>query len=540
MKSRYNILLAACILCILVLAGCKGSTGSAGTAGPTMPVIQSMAISGVPAARTGTITIKVSAQSAEGLALTYAWSVTTGWSIASGSATDTVTIAAPNMILANGYATVTVTDTQSRSAVGTAALSTHDGSWGTASLIEIDNAGSALGPQIAFDQNGNAIAVWYQSDGTRDNIWSNRYVVGAGWGTAEIIETDNAGNAYNPRIAVDPNGNAIAVWQQSDGTRNNIWANRYVVGTGWGTAALIETDNAGSASSPQIAFDRNGNAIAVWYQSNGTRDNIWANRYVVSTGWGTAGLIETDNTGDAYNPQVAFDQDGNAIAVWYQSDGRRFNILANRYVAGTGWGSAELIEIDNAGSAFNPQIVIDRNGNAMAVWYQSEGTRNNIWANRYVAGTGWGTAGLIETNNAGSASSPQIAFDPNGNAIAVWYRSDGTWDNIWANRYVAGTGWGVAGLIETDHTGSAFSPQIAIDWNGNAIAVWYQSDGTRNNIRANRYVAGTGWGLAGLIETDNAGSAYNPQIAFDQNGSAIAVWYQSDGARNNIWANRFE
>jgi hypothetical protein len=52
-----------------------------------------------------------------------------------------------------------------------------------------------------------------------------------------------------------------------------------VAGVGWGTAALIETDNAGGAVAPQIAVDPTGNAIAVWYQFDGTRFNIWANRF---------------------------------------------------------------------------------------------------------------------------------------------------------------------------------------------------------------------------------------------------------------------
>jgi hypothetical protein len=47
--------------------------------------------------------------------------------------------------------------------------------WGTAALIEADNAGGAYGPQIALDANGNALAVWSQNDGTRSNIWSNRF-----------------------------------------------------------------------------------------------------------------------------------------------------------------------------------------------------------------------------------------------------------------------------------------------------------------------------------------------------------------------------
>ena len=98
------------------------------------------------------------------------------------------------------------------------------------------------------------------------------------WGTAELIETDSVGNANNPQIAFDSNGNAIVVWFQSDGPRYNIWANHFD-GTSWGTPELIENDNAGRVAEPQIAFDNNGNAIAVWYQSDSTRDNIWANRF---------------------------------------------------------------------------------------------------------------------------------------------------------------------------------------------------------------------------------------------------------------------
>ncbi len=263
------------------------------------------------------------------------------------------------------------------------------------------------------------------------------------WGTAAVIET-NAGNAYAPQIAIDTNGNALAVWQQHDGTRDNLVANRYTAGSGWGTASLIETDNAGNASSPQIAIDANGNALAVWNQFDGTRYNIWANRFIAGTGagtgWGTATLIETDNAGNAYFPQIAIDTNGNALAVWTQSDGTRYNIVANRYTAGTGWGTASPIETDNAGDASSlAQIAIDNNGNALAVWYQHDGARTNIWANRFIsgtgAGTGWGTASLIETDNTGDAYYPQIAIDTNGNALAVWHQFDGTRNNIWANRY---------------------------------------------------------------------------------------------------------
>ncbi|HJW30229.1 MAG TPA: hypothetical protein VJ508_13395, partial [Saprospiraceae bacterium] len=79
------------------------------------------------------------------------------------------------------------------------------------------------------------------------------------WGTAEPIET-NDDNNYGPALAMDANGNTIAVWTQDDGTRHNIWANRYVAGVGWGTAGPIES-NDGDNDNPQIAMDGNGNAI---------------------------------------------------------------------------------------------------------------------------------------------------------------------------------------------------------------------------------------------------------------------------------------
>ncbi len=41
------------------------------------------------------------------------------------------------------------------------------------------------------------------------------------------FETDNAGDALFSEIAMDASGNAITVWQQHDGGRDNIWANQF-------------------------------------------------------------------------------------------------------------------------------------------------------------------------------------------------------------------------------------------------------------------------------------------------------------------------
>ena len=364
-------------------------------------------------------------------------------------------------------------------------------SWGTAVLIQYDNSRDAMLPQIAMNDAGVAIAVWMQSDIPHFNIWANRFD-GVSWGTAEMIETDDAGDAMLPQIAMDDTGAAIAVWRQNDGTRNNIWANRFD-GVSWGTAEMIETGDAGDAMLPQIAMDDTGAAIAVWRQNDGTRNNLWANRFD-GVSWGTAEMIETDDTGDATLPQIAMDGTGAAIAVWTQNDDNsvnlRANIWANRF-DGSSWGAPELVETNSTSLATLPQITMDDTGAAIAVWIQYDeypaSLWSNIWANRF-DGFSWSTPEMIETYDAGDASDPQIAMDGTGAAIAVWHQ----WDtvsglgSIWANRF-DGSSWSTPEVIETDDARDASNPQIAMDGTGNAVAVWYQGGVLLDNIWANQF-----------------------------------------------------
>ncbi len=200
-----------------------------------------------------------------------------------------------------------------------------------------------------------------------------------GWQTAELIEMGD-GDGSDPQVAIGQAGSALAVWREWDGTRINIWANRYISGSGWQTAELIEMSD-GNGSDPQVAIGGDNNALAVWGQWDGIRDNIWANRYVSGLGWQMAEMIEMGD-GNGSDLQVAIGGDNNALAVWRKSDGTKYNIWVNRYVSGSGWGTAELIETDD-GYASDPQVAIGQDGNALVVWGQSDGIRNNIWARRY-------------------------------------------------------------------------------------------------------------------------------------------------------------
>lgn len=375
--------------------------------------------------------------------------------------------------------------------------------WGTAATI--NDIASASHPDVAADDRGSVIAIWEQFDG----IWSNRFTQGAGWGTPAVVSVANVAGALVPRIAFADDGSAIVVWQQGDGSRTNIWSNRYTPSAGWGTSTLIETNNDGDAQDPRLAVDPSGDAVVVWRQTNaGGSTSIWSNHYNAGVGWGNAQAIENQNLFAAF-PQVASDRHGNALAVWTQSGVSGSDIWAARYSAGQGWGAPFLLETDDAGAAYSPQVAFDRQGNALVIWMQwgtvtrtgtcvivtSAGggstcppttvSISNIWSRRYAAGA-WHPPQLVETDDRGNASDPRLAFDNAGNAVAVWAQPNGAHISVWANRYTNGTGWGTATALQDHDTGDAMSPAIAVNADGDAVAVWGQSDGSRANVWANR------------------------------------------------------
>lgn len=406
--------------------------------------------------------------------------------------------------------------------------------WDGATLVETSTGDASDLSKIAMDRSGTAIAVWTQREGRSFSVWSNRYVVGAGWENPTLLELA-AATAIKPQVAMDGNGNAVAAWIQSDGVANSMWVARYVADVGWEAAEVID-DSSASTDFPRIAVDGNGVITALWKQLDGAVFSLWANRYVPGQGWGTPQSLES-RPEDASEPWVAADPRGNgdALAVWRQAESGDESIWGSWYIEGIGWGEPFLLETSPGFASF-PHVTIDQAGNALVAWYQAAGVRlRSIWSAYYTAGQGWGEPELAETNG-GNAQGPEIAMDAFGRVTATWWQTDtARVRSIWANRYVPGFGWETATLLETG-SGVADRPGVAVDDAGNAVVVWQQSDGGVNSVWSNHYVEGVGWGAPSLVETA-ADNAISPVVAADDVGNAVALWNQTDGTVRSMWAN---
>jgi hypothetical protein len=309
----------------------------------------------------------------------------------------------------------------------------------------------------------------------------------------------------------------------------------------WQLGIGIEGSNKGHASNAHIAMDSRGRAIAVWASYDGLRYSIWVNRYTYHTGWSDAVQIDSDDAISVYNPNVVVNEEGQGVVVWSQYDGTYSSVWASYYNPAEGWSPAcNINPVNLDGDAELPQAAIDAHGNVTIVWRRYESAQRSIWATRYTRQGGWDIAQLIENDPFGDAEDACIVTDAIGRCTAVWRRCSATQRSIWTNHYRPGFGWGQATSMAPEDTADAYDLQLSTNQHGAAMLVWRQTDGNHRSIWASNYQPQDGWSMPTTIVTDTSCNAVEPHVAMQSSGCALAVWRQSNTNQCGIWANQFQ
>jgi uncharacterized protein YheU (UPF0270 family) len=255
----------------------------------------------------------------------------------------------------------------------------------------ISSDGDAYNPQVAMDDNGNALIVWMQHNGTRQQIYKSEYRDGEWTHPTDLFNSisPDAGSANSPQVAMDDNGNALIVWPQSDGSNYQVFKSEYRDGA-WIHPATLSgyiNPNGEDVYDPQVAMDNSGNAVIVWQQSDGSTQQIYKSEYRDGAWTHPEDLDDniSQNGQDAYPSQVAMDDSGNAVIVWEQSDGINWQIFKSEYRDGV-WTHPEDLDdhiSQNGQDAYPSQVAMDDSGNAVIVWNQPDGINWQIFKSEY-------------------------------------------------------------------------------------------------------------------------------------------------------------
>lgn len=139
------------------------------------------------------------------------------------------------------------------------------------------------GCQVAMDNSGNALIVWYQDDGSRDQIFKSEYRDGEWTHPADLDDhiSPDGQDAEEPHAAMDNNGNAVIVWDQDDGSNWRIFKSEYRNGAWSHPADLDEyiSPDGYDAYPSRVAMDNSGNALIVWEQYDGSNWQVFKSEY---------------------------------------------------------------------------------------------------------------------------------------------------------------------------------------------------------------------------------------------------------------------
>lgn len=173
---------------------------------------------------------------------------------------------------------------------------------------------------------------------------------------------------------------------------------------------------------PQVALDPNGNALAVW-NTNFSRI-VYASRYNVTTNqWSTPIQI-----GQGSGPKVGVDNKGNGIAAWLTPGtlplaNQRNQIVAARFNATTLTWSTPVFITSPAVTTVNfppvlsansvPVLAVNTVGNAAVAWTNF----NALFGSTFNATTNsWSTPTQVSPNG----NLPEISVDQNGHGILIF------------------------------------------------------------------------------------------------------------------------
>jgi len=367
-----------------------------------------------------------------------------------------------------------------------------------------------------------------------------------GWNLPPANLSDPTGDPRSPLICCDASGNAFAIWDfRADGSPNRIiQVSRFDGTTLTWSDPFDLNDDSQSSSEPEICCDNSGNAIAVWENSNGSNFIIRASHFDGNTQMWSDSIPISAPGQSANAPRVCCDNFGNAFAIWDRSDGSN-RIIQVSHFDGTSWTPLDQISnlSANGQNARSQQICCDDSGNAIAVWYRSNGS-NNIIQSSYYNGTSWTPINQVFNLSADGqdALRPRICCDDLGNAIAVWQRSNGSNDIIQSSRF-NGSSWEPfeSGTDLSESGQNASAPRVCCDNSGNAIAVWERSNGSNDIIQAS-FFDGSSWTAFSDIDnlsTEGQNASF-PYVCCDNSGNAFATWYRSNGSNDIIQSSQFD
>jgi hypothetical protein len=336
-----------------------------------------------------------------------------------------------------------------------------------------ESAEHAGAPHVVLDSQGNATAVWDRWNGEDTVVESAYRPAGEPWeAPVDLSESELPGeadpgaeDAQSPQIAVDGAGDVTVVWERWAGTKLLVQSVERPAGGEWTTPVDLGETSLGPDPEPWVAVDSDGDAIAVWKDG----EVIQSAYRPADLAWETAVAV---SAGESFVPQAAMNAEGDATIVWMHFDGTRYVVESAYRPAGGEWESPNLVSRSGEEGG-DPQIAIDGAGDTLVAWRGEDKGVEYVRTAYRPAGGSW-EAPTDASSPGEQVQSIQDAVDPDGNAIVAWAGDGvllGEYEDVHTSFRPSGGVWGAPTDLSTG-SGNGYPSDLVFDQSGNAAIIW--------------------------------------------------------------------
>ncbi len=400
-------------------------------------------------------------------------------------------------------------------------------------LQELSSLGAeGSSPDIAINDVGQIAAVWIENSTCK----AASMTVGTSW-SAPVTLRYLTGAASFPAIRINNEGEAIASWKEMlTGTSTGFFTSALLFGYGWGEIIPIATGN--TYNQAFISISETGR-INAFISSFKVSSEMQVYQSLFGGAWSPPISLTPSSSSTQIDITQKNMQDAGLIGIiWTSNTGTPpkrivYAALLSKDEGLMATSTISGMQLSASGQdAESPHLAVNKKKRALAIWSRSNGTHTIIQTTEKWPSGSWSTPEDLSQPGA-NATTPQIAMNASGLAIAVWVRSDGTTTRIQAAKKEFGSAWSTPVYLSSAG-GDATNPQIALSDSGEAFAVWEKANGTHTIIQASTYSASS-W--SNPIDLSSAGqNAHNPQVAINSKGESVAIWERFDGLTSRIQA----
>lgn len=396
-------------------------------------------------------------------------------------------------------------------------------------LAPANAAGNSVGsPSLAMARDGTAFAAFDHFDGTHDRAGVAMHVPGGGFGPVRDL-SDAGDDVSPPVVAVDRAGNATVAW--ANFTHPAVEVRFRPAGGDWGPVA--KADAGGAVNSPALAVGDNGAVVVSWRRPDLGAVVVAAVRPSANQAFSSALTASAASTGGPCGPShVAMDPAGDVAVIWTRrtTGGGGYHVEAAVKPAGAAaFSGADTLSNPSAtvSSPCNSDIQITPDGRVTAMW--DDGPSPGLVAMRdrttpFAIGQWAQPVTLSDTTV--SARQPLFAIDDAGTTSAIWLAAFGTGEQV-VSAFRSGVGpfsspFGLTGAT------AASGQAIAAGAGGDAMAAFVGDSAGNDALFAARRRPGSGFDPPLTVAVAPADVFFNsPDVAIDDQGNAFAVWQRN-------------